>query len=83
MVILTIFKAANEGRNKIQTRNFNSITEAIRYGQISGQYYEVFDTITGRHIDWEEVNVTIDDGWYYDEAELIWKKHREEEPAVV
>ena len=78
MVILTIFKAANECRKQRQTRNFNSITEAIRYGQISGQYYEIFDTLTGRHIDWEEVNEIIDDGWYYDDPELIWKKHNEE-----
>jgi hypothetical protein len=83
MVILTIFKAASEGRKKRQTRNFNSIAEAIRYGQISGLYYEIFDTLTGRYIDWEEVNMTIDDGWYYDETELLWKKHREEALAEV
>jgi hypothetical protein len=81
MVILTIFKAAGEGKAKRQSRNFNSIYDAVRYGQISGSYYEVFDTVSGRHIDWEEINETADDGWYYDESELIWKKQREEVAA--
>jgi len=46
MVILTIIKAASEGKKRRQTRNFNSFAEAIRYGQISGLYYEVLDTLT-------------------------------------
>jgi len=80
MVILKIFKTA-EGRKKIQARNFNSIHEAIRYGQIAGLYYEITDTLSGRCIAWEEVNETIDDGWYYDETELIWKKTNQREEA--
>ena len=83
MVILTIFKAAAEGRRQRQTRNFTSVIEAVRYGQISGLYYEVFDTVSGRRIDWEEVNITLDDEWYYDETEQIWKKDRERELAEV
>ncbi len=79
MVILTVFKEAAGSGIKRQTRNFNTVNDAVRYGQISGLYYEVFDTLTGRCIDWEEVNMTISDGWYYDETELIWKKYREEE----
>ncbi len=51
-----------------------SMDEAIRIGQRSGQYYEVFDFATGRNTDWNEVNYKEEDNWYYDEEELIWKK---------
>jgi hypothetical protein len=78
MVILSIFKSTTEGGKRRQTRNFTSVNDAVRYGQISGFYYEIFDTLSGTSIAWEEVNETTDDGWYYDETELIWKKQHNE-----
>jgi hypothetical protein len=78
MVILTIFKTLDGGVKKRQTRNFTSINDAVRYGQISGFYYEIVDTVSGRCVDWEEVNETMSDGWYYDDMELIWKRRCEE-----
>ena len=78
-VFLTIYPNNIKGRGKKQTRSFTSIEEAVRFGQETGLFYDIFDTVTGRNIDWCEVNEPIDDGWYYDEAELVWKKYRIED----
>ena len=74
MIHLTIYKGNTGKRKATQEMTFKSILEAIRVGQSSDQYYEILDPSTGRIIDWNEVNVKIDDGWYYDETEMIWKK---------
>ena len=74
MIHLTIYKGNTGKRKTTQEMTFKSILEAIHAGQSSGQFYEILDPSTGRIIDWNEVNVEINDGWYYDETELIWKK---------
>lgn len=79
MVVLTIYQNNSGRRKSSQTIMFDSIQNAIGAGQSSGSYYDIFDTSTGRLIDWDEVNVQIEDGWYYDETELIWKKCQEEQ----
>ena len=77
MVFLTLYKGAAIGEEKGQTRSLNSVEEAVQIGQESGLYYDIYNTTTGRMIDWNEINVKVDDGWYYDESELMWKKYSE------
>lgn len=55
--------------------------EAIEFGQRTGEDYEIFDPVTGKVIDWNEINVCEDDGWYYDEKEYLWKKHNSSDEA--
>lgn len=84
MVILSVYNdsaAAARGRRVTEKFSLDSLEAAIRTGQESGRYYEVHDLKTGRTIDWNEVNVQADDDWYYDDAELIWKRRRDDEPA--
>ena len=84
MVQLTIYKESN---NRLWDKNHKeaisceveTIEKAIQIGQKSGAYYEVFDTKTCRLIDWNEVNVKVEDDWYYDETELMWKRRSQEE----
>ncbi|HNY04087.1 MAG TPA: hypothetical protein PKG48_15945 [Bacteroidales bacterium] len=82
MVLLTIYyntrSEAGEGLPRETLTYFeNSIEEAVRTGQASGCFYEILDMITGRAIDWNEVNYREEEEWYYDEHELIWKKQGE------
>ncbi len=82
MVLLTIYMdvcGETAGRLERETRAFfeNSVEEAVRAGQASGCFYEILDMATGRAIDWNEVNYREEEEWFYDEEELIWKKHRE------
>jgi hypothetical protein len=84
MVQLTIYKESNnslwdKNHKEIIQAEVETIEKAILLGQNSGAYYEVFDTKTCRLIDWNEVNIKEEDPWYYDEAEMMWKKHAEEE----
>ena len=82
MVLLTIYKDGsinNRSRKGIAESKVKTLDEAIRIGQNSGQYYEVFDTKSGRTIDWNEVNVKTEDDWYYDEVEMIWMKRSKDE----
>ena len=74
MIHLTIYKGNTRKLKITQEMTFKSIKEAIHAGQSSGHFYEILDPSTGRIIDWNEVNVEINDDWYYDETELIWKK---------
>ena len=79
MVQLTIYKESiglwDTQRKEIFQTEVDTIEKAIQLGQKSGAYYEVFDTQTCRMIDWNEVNIKEEDPWYYDEAELMWKKN--------
>jgi hypothetical protein len=84
MVLLTIYKDSNDtflnrSRKGIFESKIETLEEAIQIGQKSGLYYEVFDTKSCRVIDWNEVNIKVEDDWYYDESEMIWKKRPGEE----
>ena len=79
MVHLSIYKSNNCDWERTREMTVNSIHDAVRIGQESGLYFDIFDPKTSRIIDWNEINIKNDDGWYYDEEELIWKKYREEE----
>jgi hypothetical protein len=79
MILLITYKENNgkingKDRKGIHESILESVEEAVRVGQKSGLYYEVFDSRSGRVIDWNEVNIREEDDWYYDETELIWKK---------
>ncbi len=50
------------------------LQEAIEFGQKTGSYYDIFDPGTGTFLDWNEINFSEEDEWYYDENEFIWKK---------
>jgi len=76
MILLTVYK---EVAGKKEKREFSRLQEAIEFGQRSGSDYEIYDPVTGKIIDWNEVNVREDDGWYYDEQEFLWKRCRAEE----
>lgn len=79
MVQLTIYRDINgtmvdrSGARTVRS-TVETLEEAIRLGQNSGSYYEIFDMASGRIIDWNEVNIKSEDEWYYDEPEMIWKK---------
>ena len=78
MLLLTVNKGTSGNKEK---REFAKLNDAIEFGQRSGADYEIFDPATGRTIDWNEVNVREDDGWYYDDKEYLWKRCRpEDEP---
>ena len=84
MVILKILINGNNGFNGNNLRKtadtfVESVETAICIGQASGLFYEIFDMTNGRTIDWTEVNFKEEEEWYYDEDELLWKKHAEEE----
>ena len=72
MIILTLYK---EPEGKRENREFAALQEAIEYGQKTGSYYDILDPVTGKVIDWNEINVREEDDWYYDENEYLWKKY--------
>ena len=79
MVQLSIYMESNnrlwdKNHKEVISSEVETIEKAIQIGQKSGAYYEIFDTKTCRLIDWNEVNVKVEDDWYYDEGELMWKK---------
>ena len=87
MVLLSIYKESNnrlwdKNHKEVVQSEVETIEKAIQLGQKSGAYYEIFDTKTCRMIDWNEVNIKEEDPWYYDEAEMLWKKHTEEESLL-
>jgi hypothetical protein len=51
-----------------------SLEEAIRLGQLSGDFYKILDLSSGRALDWDEINYKESEEWIYDDEELIWKK---------
>jgi len=71
MIQITIYREPSGNKEK---RAFARLRDAILYGQGTGTGYEVYDPSTGRVIDWNEVNVRDDDGWFYDDRENIWKR---------
>ncbi len=76
MILLTVYK---EPAGKREKREFARMQEAIEFGQKTGSDYEIYDPLTGKVIDWNEINIHEDDGWYYDEKEYLWKKFRPDE----
>jgi len=86
MVQLTIYKEScglwDKNRKEVIQTEVETIEKAIQIGQNSGVYYEVFDTKSCRMIDWNEINIKEEDHWYYDEAELMWKKRSDEESSA-
>jgi len=71
MILLTVYK---EPAGKTEKIEFIRMQEAIEFGQKSGSDYDIYDPVAGKVIDWNEVNVQEDDGWYYDEQEYLWKR---------
>ncbi|MCX6269536.1 MAG: hypothetical protein NTW16_19645 [Bacteroidetes bacterium] len=73
MILLTVYK---EPVGKREKKEFFRIQDAIEFGQKTGSDYEIYDPVTRKIIDWNEINVREDDDWYYDDKEDLWKKHR-------
>jgi hypothetical protein len=71
MLLLTVYK---EPAGKKEKREFARLQEAIEFGQKTGSDYEIYDPLTGKVIDWNEVNIREEEEWYYDENESLWKK---------
>jgi hypothetical protein len=71
-----VVTATDRGRKR--DIEFPTIEEAISFGQNHQMFYDIFDTLTSRTIDWTEINENFDDPWYYDEKELVWKKYKED-----
>lgn len=78
MLLLTVYK---DPAGKRENKEFVRLREAIDFGQQTGFYYEIFDPCTGRIIDWNEINVREDDGWYYDDQEYLWKRLKADDDA--
>jgi hypothetical protein len=76
MLLLTVYK---EPAGKREKKEFARLQEAIEFGQKTGADYEIYDPVTGKVIDWNEINVREDEDWYYDEQEYLWKKLKPEE----
>lgn len=74
MVYLTLFCTGRNHRKNRVSLEFRTLMEAVEFGQQSGDDYEIYDPVSGRNIDWNEINVRDDEEWYYDEQELTWKK---------
>ena len=74
MVLLTIYRKKAEGKIRRCSRTYESVYEAVQAGQNSGFFYDIYDITSRRIIDWNEINVNEDDGWYYDDADFTWKK---------
>ena len=78
MILLTVYK---EPAGKREKREFTQIREAIEFGQKTGSDYEIYDPCSGKVIDWNEINVREDDGWYYDEQECLWTKSKPDDDS--
>jgi hypothetical protein len=78
MILLTVYK---ESAGQKEKREFARIQDAIEFGQKTGSDYEIYDPVTGTVIDWNEINVCEDDGWYYDDREYLWKKFKPEDDS--
>jgi hypothetical protein len=76
MILLTVYK---EPAGKREKREFARLQEAIEFGQRTGSDYEIFDPVTGKVIDWNEINIREDEDWYYDEKEYLWKKFKSDD----
>lgn len=78
MYLLMPYVVSATKQGKRRDIEFPTIQEAISFGQNNGIFYDIFDTRTNRTIDWTEINENVDDPWYYDEKELIWRKYQED-----
>jgi hypothetical protein len=76
MLLLTVYR---EPAGEKEKREFARIREAIEFGQRTGLDYEIYDPVTGKVIDWNEINVREDDDWYYDDKEYLWKRTKSDE----
>jgi len=76
MILLTVYR---EPAGKREKREFAQLQEAIEFGQKTGSDYEIYDPMTGKVIDWNEINVHEEEDWYYDEKEYLWKKFKSDE----
>ncbi len=76
MILLTVYK---ESAGKREKREFARLQEAIEFGQKTGSDYEIYDPVSGKVIDWNEINVRDDEDWYYDEKDYLWKRFKQEE----
>jgi hypothetical protein len=76
MILLTVYREPAGRREK---REFARLQEAIEFGQKTGSDYEIYDPMTGKVIDWNEINVREDEDWYYDEKEYLWKKFKSDD----
>jgi hypothetical protein len=76
MILLTVYK---EPAGQKEKREFARIQEAIEFAQRTGSDYEIYDPVTGKIIDWNEINVREEEDWYYDEHEVLWKKFKSDE----
>jgi hypothetical protein len=72
--ILNFFNVADQKEENIN-HEFESLDEAVNFGQNSGNDYEIFDIKNILIIDWNQINMPVtDERFFYDDSELIWKK---------
>ena len=72
--ILTFYDDAYQKEEYIN-HEFESLDEAVNFGQNSGKFYEILDIKNILIIDWNQINMPVaDEGWHYDNDELQWKK---------
>jgi hypothetical protein len=76
MLLLTVYR---EPAGKKEKREFARFQEAVEFGQRTGLDYEIYDPVTGKIFDWNEINVREEDDWYYDDKEYLWKRARTDE----
>jgi len=76
MIILTLYKEPQGKREKME---FALLKDAIEFGQYSGCCYDIYDTVSGKGTDWDEINFRDEDEWYYDDNEFLWKRFRPED----
>lgn len=82
MVYLTLFCTGKNNRKNRVSLEFRTLLEAVEFGQRSGDDYEIFDPVTGRNIDWNEINIRNEEEWFYDEKEMAWKKTEPDDTAT-
>ena len=75
MIRLKLFKTNKTSKKQMEIMKFDSVEEAIRFGNQSGCSWSVDDQKSGRSYDCDEIENREEEDWYYDEAELIWKRN--------
>ena len=75
MVCLTIFKNDSTTWKELELKEFETIQDALMYGQHSGHCYQIDDADTGGVIEFNEANEKEEEEWVYDDKELIWKRN--------
>ena len=79
MYLLTLITQPFGKRKKNKFKEFSKIQDAIEYGQSTGKVYDIFDSENFRIIDWTEIHQKSEEGWVYNEQDLIWEKEKEGE----